>query len=403
MNRQQSRLLVALALSAVCATCSAERPTTDGADKLRGVEFVKHVIGTETAISVAALDVDGDGRLDVVAAGGPHGGRSEWANRVLWYKAPKWEKGLVCEMDKEEIILHAEAVDFVSTGPAKGNRPPQITVTAAVRGQIWWYWYDREAGMWSGVVIVEDAQNAHGTAVGDIDRDGYVDLLVPTQRGKPTKGMIWARNPGTREKREKLWPKYPLAETFDIAGWQHYVRLADISGDGRLDALLGSSDRKGGWFGFWLQGKSPTAPWQARALPGPMRQATNLDAADLNGDGRLDLVGTEGHGVGIWWFPAPDYKPIRIDETLKSAHCLALGDLDGDGSTDIASCGYESKQVACFLNRGDGTFSRASIDDDQCAYDASAVDLDKDGDLDILLAGQKSHNVVWYENRQPEK
>jgi hypothetical protein len=58
--------------------------------------------------------------------------------------------------------------------------------------------------------------------------------------------------------------------------------------------------------------------------------ATNLDAADLNGDGKIDLVGTEGHGAGVWWFPAPDYKPVRIDDTLKSAHCLALGDFDGN-------------------------------------------------------------------------
>jgi len=403
MKRQRRGVLSALAFCTLW-TASAEPAAGEGAAKMAQVEFVKHVIGTETAISVAALDVDGDGQLDVVAAGGPHGGRSEWANRVLWYRAPKWEKGLVCERDEEEIILHTEAVDFVSRrGNGKGTGTPQITVTAAVRGDIWWYRYDRKAREWSGTIIVEEAQNAHGTAVGDIDGDGYVDLLVPTQRGKPTKGMIWARNPGKKRKQKKLWPKYPLAEKFDIAGWQHYVRLADLNNDGKLDALLGSSDRTKGWFGFWLQGKSPTAHWQVKALPGPMKQATNLDAADLNGDGRLDLVGTEGHGLGIWWFPAPDYKPIRIDNTLKSAHCLALGDLDGDGSTDIASCGYESKNVTCFLNRGDGTFHRVDLDDDQCAYDASAVDLDGDGDLDILLAGQKSHNIVWYENRGPEK
>ena len=125
---------------------------------------------------------------------------------------------------------------------------------------------------------------------------------------------------------------------------------------------------------------------------------TNLDGADLNGDGKVDLVGSEGHGVGLWSFLAPDFKAARVDDTLKSTHFVALADFNGDRAVDIAACGYESRKVACFLNDGKAQFQPVVIDTNQCAYDGSAVDLDNDGDLDLLLAGQNSTNVVWYEN-----
>ena len=367
----------------------------------RAVKFAKHVIANEPAISATALDVDGDGLLDVVSAGGQHGGHSKWAHLIYWHRAPKWERKLVGRLKQDAIILHTEAVDFTSRGPVKDRlkRRPEITVADGLRGEVWWFRYDRAARKWSGSILVSGFPGVHGTAAGDIDGDGYADLLVPTQRGRPKKGIVWLKNPGKTGEREEPWTgRYALADAFEITGGQHYVRLVDINADGKLDVLHGSSDRKHGWFGFWLQGRSPFSPWTARAMSGPMKRATNLDAADLNGDGRVDLVGTEGHGVGVWWFPAPDYQPRRVDNTLKSAHCLALGDFNRDGATDIVSCGYASKKVACFLNRGNGVFRPLVIDQDQCAYDASAVDLDKDGDLDILLAGMKSYNVVWYEN-----
>jgi hypothetical protein len=358
-------------------------------------DWVKHVIDPGLpAISAVAFDVDGDGRTDVIAAGGPSGGYSKWSNKVFWYQAPDWTKKPVCELRDKAVILHLDTA-FLSGAGQAGQ--PDLIVDDGHFGEIHRCTYNRKTGAWSDALIATNVVGAHGTAAGDIDRDGFPDLAIPSQRGEPRNGMLWIRNPGPAAG-TGLWERVGVAPSNTVPGWQEYVRLADLNGDGRLDILHGSHARSG-WVGFWLQGADPRMAWDLHPLKGPMAQTTNLDAADLNGDGLPDLVAAEGHGVGLWWFPAPDYPAIRLDDTLKSPHNLALADFNGDAAIDVTACGYGSSNTVCYYNNGTGGFARVVIDTNQCAYDIRAVDLDGDGDRDILLSGQNSGNLVWYENR----
>ena len=66
------------------------------------------------------------------------------------------------------------------------------------------------------------------------------------------------------------------------------MRLKDLKGDGKLDAPHGPHGADG-WSGSCLQGADPLKPWEFHGLSGPMREGTNLGAADLNGDGISDF------------------------------------------------------------------------------------------------------------------
>ena len=118
----------------------------------------------------------------------------------------------------------------------------------------------------------------------------------------------------------------------------------------------------------------------------------------MNGDGKTDFIASRGHGRGVLWFEAPNWKLHDINPDLKSPHCRTIADFDQDGDIDAATCAYESRIAAWFENDGKGAFKTHILDEDQAAYDIRSVDMDSDGDLDILIAGQRSKNVVWYEN-----
>jgi hypothetical protein len=121
--------------------------------------------------------------------------------------------------------------------------------------------------------------------------------------------------------------------------------------------------------------------------------------ADVNGDGKMDVIASRGHGIGLLWFEGPRFEKHSIDTSLFGPHSLAVGDIDGDGDVDAVTCAKDSFVVAWFENGGKGNFVKRVIHENQAAYDIRLVDLDRDGDLDVLVAGQNSKNVVWWENR----
>lgn len=112
----------------------------------------------------------------------------------------------------------------------------------------------------------------------------------------------------------------------------------------------------------------------------------------------MDWLASRGHGTGLLWFENPSWKIHEIDTEIRQPHSLTAFDHDGDGDTDAASCGYESKWVRWYENDGKGNFTIHTIDDNQESYDLRSVDMDGDGDIDLLNAGRGSGNVVWYEN-----
>lgn len=131
---------------------------------------------------------------------------------------------------------------------------------------------------------------------------------------------------------------------------------------------------------------------------------SDIVAADLNGDGKIDLVVTTqgdanvyvllGHGDGT--FANPVAYPVGTGRVMD----CAVADFNGDGKLDVAvvtgAVTGSTPQVLVLLGNGDGTFSSTPIASsvNTSPISLKAADINGDGTPDLLVGGNGSANVL---------
>lgn len=178
-------------------------------------------------------------------------------------------------------------------------------------------------------------------SLADRDGDGHLDLAVPVERSV---ALLRGTDDGTFEPEGSV----------DASGLDPFLALeTDVDGDGRLDLAVGGGegvDR----FDLWLRGedggyrRAAGAPFRLAA--GPMRAA----AGELNGDGRPDFVVTAyvGGEVGLLLSGPEGFRLERIP-VRGNPYAAAIGDLDGDGRPDFVTANDGSGDLSVFLRVGE--------------------------------------------------
>lgn len=355
-------------------------------------EWKKHVVCAERGrmiTTATAGDYNRDGQLDVITS---------FSGQVSLFTAPDWRETKIHELSNPRgQCIHSETFDVDGDGDLDW-----IGAHASDKP----FWLENPGALktsWKARVIDHDIRGIHCLLKADIDRDGELDLIINNFRpeGKLADSIAWFKVPISVHAAPH-WVRHVFAKG-DAGGGSHYFGFGDLDGDGWGEITVGAKGKpfeNGNWFAYWKnpQGDQVKEPWARVAVAEGEMGATNILPGDLNGDRKPDLLASNGHGEGVFWFEAPDWKRRIIDPEIRCPHSLAMGDLDGDGDLDAASCGFKSKRLSIYLNDGQGTFKRQDLDEAQESYDLRVVDMDGDGDLDLLNAGRATKNVAWYEN-----
>jgi hypothetical protein len=174
------------------------------------------------------------------------------------------------------------------------------------------------------------------------------------------------------------------------------ITPADFNGDGRID--LGVPHREGGQSYIYLNDaehrfgeRIPFGPADAG-----VRQA---EAADLNGDGALDLVVIDERKGAAAYMAGEDGafgEGVPLGEAGPTPYALAVGDLDRDGRPDVI-VGYVNARPVAFFGDGAGGFTAVPFGDDEgVAYGFAIGDIDEDGVLDIAMARSDAPNILYF-------
>ncbi|MEO6239382.1 MAG: VCBS repeat-containing protein [Vicinamibacterales bacterium] len=145
--------------------------------------------------------------------------------------------------------------------------------------------------------------------------------------------------------------------------------------------------------------RPPDIPFRARMIdPGASETAA---VADVNRDGRLDIVSGES------WYEAPGWAPHRFRELdfhqqyIDSFSDLAV-DADGDSYPDIVSVSWFAKKVSWWRNPGreqTAAWTESSIHQGFNVEFAILADVDNDGKALEIVAQENGTGQAWYEVR----
>jgi hypothetical protein len=314
-----------------------------------------------------------------------------------------------------------------------GDGHPDLLVAGAYQSLLNWHANDGTGHFGPARAIDAPVQaNSPGlreVTAADVDGDGDQDVLATYHVGT-TSRVVWYQNDGGGG--FGFNPAAPDAHERLIGSGSvpYSVRPADIDGDGTLDVAVayrgmepvvpGYTDNRIVWYANTQGDGSAWAGHEITTNPGGFTaRPLDLDVADVDGDGRPDILAVGRADSYAHWYRNPGagpagpwarsvinpQDPIPMHSYGGGTSVLAA-DLDGDGDRDVVvGEGAGGRTVAWYRNDGAGQFARRQqiADTGGLPTRADVADVDGDGDLDLVqpvwgpYAGW-ANKVEWYEN-----
>jgi hypothetical protein len=342
----------------------------------------------ENPRSVAVGDFNGDGHLDLAAAGYLYAGPDDYQDQTVRVLLGKGDGSFLPAVEYAAGTLPWS----VAVGDFNGDGKPDLAVANELSANVSVLLGKGDGSFLPAVNYAAGNFFPTAVAVGDFNGDGKLDLVVAKEGNTTTNGsvsVLLGKGDGT----------FLPAQSYAAGGLPTAVAVGDFNGDGFPDlAVADQGDSFGNGQGVRVllgQGDGTFLPAQSY----PTGSApSSVAVGDFNGDGKPDLAvanhgesNDNGAGVSVLlgkgdgsFGAAPSYAAGA------DPWSVAVGDFNGDGIPDLAVANYGyNGTVSVLLGKGDGSFLPAV--NYTVGYHPLSVavgDFNGDGIQDLAVANQ---------------
>ena len=331
----------------------------------------QHAIDAEGAVSVRAADVDSDSDMDLVI-----GSRGALA----------WVENTDGNGTMDTPVMISAMETFIHVDDLNADGEPDIIGSVELNGGIRWY-ANQTGGAFSAADTISSTSSAKHITTGDMDNDGDPDLVFALENGS----IAWAANTdGLGD--------FGALQLIAMGQNADHVQAVDLNND-FLDDLMWSNSMYGAVSYAINTGGGAMGPVQTEAMGFQGR------AGDVDGDGVPDLISYVSSTTSICWqrnLGGSFSATVQVIATgVAFPTDMLAADLNGDGSVDLAITERFPDQMVWYANAdGLGDFGEAQPVATGLNAPRSLVsaDLDGDGDPELACASLGQQQYVWSEN-----
>ncbi len=327
----------------------------------------------------AAADLDGDGTMEVLAVSrqqrtlicwSPAGGEPVWeVDLPVWIA---WRTPVLADLDNDGSL--------------------EVIVTAGESGHEGIYVFNHDgspylSGTDGRLADFQDNYLYHSPAVGDVDADGYADIVMATRTGRlyVIDGRTGAALPGFQNLRFDAWHDGEISRASPT--------LANVDGQPGDEIFVVTRGY------LWTFGQQASFRWEPRAFSEPFSLSSSADLypepalGDIDGDGHIDIAIADAGG-SLWAWRAVDGAqlesfPVTLERgpTVRYGSCI-LVNVDSDSLPEIV---FGDSKGRIYAYTADGTAARGfplEFGGNMGKMSLAAWDVDGDGYQNLIAQAE---------------